>query len=744
MGKIRITSLMLAAMLFAGTGISCSSGSPESSAETKSQQLALKAAEIAMADNFSEIMNIDSDSSGNILIFGKSASGAWTGYTTDSTFSEYTDFTFTPDENEAVMSAAVLKYGKKAVLTYLDGATRIHIITSDGETEKVLDCGEILPDSDTYARLYQTSDEGFIISCDNMTISALGADGEYIGDIKTDSMSILGVTKNRDGAICCIGSFENKSYAAEVNASSLTLENKTECTYQDSTPYSICAGAGDYSIAAIFSTGLYGYKDGDWVLINDFMDLDLTSFSIYGLLMTGENEFAVLSTDAAGVSLNLLTESDISELKSKQVIKVATWMESDVYLTDMVKKYNSANADGDYRIEIVSYSVQGETIDVAMENMKMDMISGNCPDIVLFNGYMPIDTFGSKEDMFVDMYTFLDNDPDLSREDFFPNILEGLERDGKLLTISPTFIFRTVMAKSGYPGVKENWTVDDMIEAYASMPEGMDMFKGEDVNPRIMYFDSFVHVSDFVDYENAKCSFDSPEFIKLISFFNDNEIGLTWDEYTNLPNNSDYESDSSTAIRNNKVLVSQQTFWGFGHLYNAVKGEFDNEGVLAGYPSPNGSGSTIGFSDYEFGIMANSPNSEGAWDFIRTFFTDEFYELNGNGFPVIESRFNAEAEKYLSDWSYTDPETGEVSTGKWEYTIDSSTGESVELEPMTQEELEYYKNLIKSTKYRQSDAVVFDICHEEVMSFFGGECTAEQCAAMIQNRASLYLSEHYS
>lgn len=79
-----------------------------------------------------------------------------------------------------------------------------------------------------------------------------------------------------------------------------------------------------------------------------------------------------------------------------------------------------------------------------------------------------------------------------------------------------------------------------------------------------------------------------------------------------------------------------------------------------------------------------------------------------------------------------------------EYMIDSSTGESVELEPITEEELEYYKNLIKSAKCRPSDAVVFDICREEVQRCFEGECTAEEAAAMIQNRASLYLSEHYS
>lgn len=745
--KIKFIKIMsiLTALSLSGTIVSCSTKKEDSPVQMQSEQLYLKAVDIGMAENFSKITFLDRDiNSGSISIFGQLKTGSWGFYTTDSEFSDYDEIKFTPDDGEIVMSAAMMSYGKKAILTSNNGATYIHVFSSDNSEESILDCGEIILDSERYANIIDNGDKGFIINCDNITISAVSSDGSYLGDIKTDGMNILGVSKSSNGKICCLANMEEKTYITEIDTENLSLTNKKECTYMSSTPYSICAGFGEYSLAAIFESGLYGLKDSEWIKLNDFMDLDFNPFSVYGLLMIGEKEFTVLSADGMGVSLELLTENDITELKSKQVIKIATWMESDVYLTDMVKKYNADNADGEYRVEIVSYNVPGETIDAAMDNMKLDMVSGNCPDIVLFNGYMPIDTFSSKEDMFVDMYTFLDDDPDLSREYFLPNILEGFERDGKLLTISPTFVFRTAMAKEGYPGVKENWNVDDMYEANASMPEGMDMFKGEEGNPRIMYFDTFVSVSEFVDYENAKCSFDSEEFIKLISFFNDNDIGLTWEEYTNLPNNFDYESSSSTAIRNNKVLASQETFWGFGNLYNAVKGEFDNEAVIVGFPSSDGSGSSISANDFEFGIMSNSPNIEGSWDFIRTFFMDEYYELYSSGFPVLESRFNTDAEKYLSDWTYTDPQTGEVSTGKWEYTIDSSTGESVELEVMTVEELEYYKDLIKSTEYRQSDAMVHDICREEVQSYFEGECTAEEAAAMIQNRVSLYLSEHYS
>ena len=83
---------------------------------------------------------------------------------------------------------------------------------------------------------------------------------------------------------------------------------------------------------------------------------------------------------------------------------------------------------------------------------------------------------------------------------------------------------------------------------------------------------------------------------------------------------------------------------------------------------------------------------------------------------------------------------------EWRYEAYNNEGQLVidkEIAPFTQEECDYYKNIIKNAKVLRSDVTAGNIIREETMPFFEGECTAEKCAEMIQNRVSLYLSERY-
>jgi len=164
---------------------------------------------------------------------------------------------------------------------------------------------------------------------------------------------------------------------------------------------------------------------------------------------------------------------------------------------------------------------------------------------------------------------------------------------------------------------------------------------------------------------------------------------------------------------------------------------------MVGYPTGDGTGCHISAAK-EYGIMANSQNPDAAWDFLRTIFSDYYYdEIAAWEFPVLTERFNADCDECTHDRTYTDPETGETVTEKWTYTINASTGESIEIENFTQEECDYYKDIITSAKFVRHDEEVYQICREEVQGFYEGERTAEEAAEVIQNRVSIYLSEHY-
>ncbi len=720
---------------------------------TETEKLVLNAADIRMGDKFKSIKCLSKDASGaNILTFGELKSGGYAGFISGSDFNDYTDFTYTPQENETVHSAALLSYGKKGVLTVFDGKTFIHIYDKDNNFEKTIDCGEVIDSESPYiSRIYGNGDDGFIINVGNSQILAVSSEGRFLGEIKTKSMSIGGVVQDSENKINILHSDMINIYSA--SADSAQLSAITEQTYKStgSSAYAVGAGAGKYRYIGVFHDGIYGFTDTEIVMLADFLELPFENYQVRDIFMLSENEIVINVSEAEGDKLYLLTEADISELKSKEVITVMSYSQSGGIFDEEIKKFNAENED--YRAEYKSYFSE-ESMSFEADRLRMDMISGNAPDIIVFNPAMPIDTFNTE--IFCDLYEFIDKDPDISREDFIPNVREGMERDGRLVMIAPNFSFSTILAKSGYEGIRENWSVDDMITAYKNMPKGMEFFTDEEINPRVKYFSEAVNTGFFIDYDKGECYFDSPEYIKLLNFFNENNIGLKWSEYTAQSGEMPY-TDHTFDILNGKRFVefesSYNIHW-FGSLFTKHRGDYEDKMVVAGFPYNNvENGSFISF-DNSYGIMENSPHKEGAWEFLRYFLSDEYNNAPQNyySFSVMEKHFDRAADMTMDNFiTFKSDDNGRIIEGEmeekeWRYQVHNEYGEMVidkEIAPFTQEECDYYKNIIKNAKVLRSDITVGNIIREETMIFFDEECTAEECADKIQKRVSLYLSEKY-
>ncbi len=740
MRKSKITSVMCAVMFLCGMVTACSEKNGGQSSVSESETVVFRTADIEMAGDFSEIISLDRNDSGSVYIFGQLVTGGYSGYTTDSSFSEYSSFSFVPQTDEYVKSSAFLPYGKKAVLTYLDGETIIYIYSADGKQEKVLNCGEVLGDAEAYAEIFPCGKDGYIINISNTSIAYISADGKYKGNVNTAGMAVLGVAGGENTVECLLMDKED-SYVAGIDGENLSLTDKRKCSGINSTALASCCGTGDYNYTGLFDKGIYGLKDGTFQKISGFTDMLFQPYDVRQIIQTDDG-YAVSLWDN---KMYYLSETEISDLKAKKVVKMA-WFGDEQPYSDagmLMKKYNSDNIDGEYKIEFKFYpDIFGENAD-GVETLQLDMISGNAPDIIPFNSYMPIDSFGANDEIFADMYPFIDKDPDLNREDFLPNILDGLERNGKLVQIVPYFIFSSVPARASC-GIPENWSVDDMVEAYNNLPEGVSLFSDEYTKgqPKQIFLD-ILDLNSFVDYENAECNFNSPDFINFIKFFKENNIGLSWTEYGNI--SEQFWNFTSQDIYDGKVAVDLSSgFMNFGMIHSTVKGEFQDDIVFAGYAGDGvNNGSLLGLGT-TYGIMADSPNVEGAWDFLRMFVSDYYYEeVNTYSFPVIKERFDEECEKYTRDCVVVD-ETGKTVTGKWTYQPDASSDYRIDIENFTQEECEYYKNMVLSARTARYDNTVLSIVREEANKYFEDECTAEQSAEMIQSRVSIYLSETYN
>ena len=750
-----------ATAMICGAETACSFSKNESvlPVKTSLDKLSLKAVDISMSEDFKNITNLSRDpTSGKIFVFGIREDESYSGYLTDHTFSDYDELRFIPQEGEKVKCAVLLKMGKKAILTVHDCTTYIYIYDSSNALEKTINCGELLVD-DSYATLIAGENSVIIdqsIHGDRELTAISTSDDKVLGKVKLDEAMYIGASLDKDGVLTIVYGSHEKTYTAHIDG--IELVDKTECSMLDSSAYSMCAGLDDYMLIANLGKSLFGLKDGKWNEITTNIEGGIEFYSIHSFAMTAENEFAAIQYGDFQSKLMLLTSQDISRLKSKQVVTLACFTQnySLGQYDEVIKKFNTENEN--YRIEYKNYWNEDKR-ERDYDQLRLDIVSGNGPDIIPFDPEFTVDSFNSE--VFFDLYNFIDKEPDLKREDFIPNVRKALERDGKMIMITPTFFnYQTVTAKSGYPGVRENWSFDDMIEAYNALPEGMYFFSSnEDVNPREMYFTESVMNYYFIDYDKAECSFDSPEFIKMLNFFNDNKIGLTWDEYNNLSGSFLYSDDHKLDVLKGKTFIEFERgncFW-FGTLYEKVRYYYDNECVLVGYPY-NGkrNGSFINLATC-LGIVANSPNKEGAWSFLRYMLSDQYYNDPNNFycFPVIESIFDERAQMSVDGLlAFPQDENGHYLKGDmirqdWEILVNEWNGRKfenkgkVKLKPFTQEECDYYKNLIKNSEVIRYDNTIEQIIYEETLPFFNFECSAESCAKKIQNRASLYLSERY-
>lgn len=752
-------AILCVAALLCGAVTACSHGSSSSTAAPTTEKLSLKAADISMSNSFEDITDLSRDPvSGKILVFGRLASGSYAAFVTTSTFEEYEEFRFTPQEDEQVKWAVMLRGGRKAILTLLDGTTFIYIYDSENNQTAVIDCGEVL-EEDNFATLIAGEDSVLIdrsVMGKREFTAVSTSERKVLGQVKLDEDMLIGAAPDKDGVLTFVFGSSEKTYTAHLNGTELV--DKSECGKLTSSAYSMCAGFGDYSLIANLGSSLVGLKDGEWVELTTKMDSDIEFYDLSSMAMTAEDEFAAVQYGSARSKLILLSAQDISDLKTKELVTIVNFLPSTSSSGEFDEEIKAFNAlSEDYRVEYKSYYNE-EAHERDYEHLRLDIISGDGPDIIPFDAVFTPDSLSAGT--FCDLYEYIDDDPDLSRDDFIPNVRKAFERDGKMMMVTPTFLnYKTVTAKSGYPGVRENWSFDDMIAAYNAKPEGMYFFDpAEGEYSREMLFDQTVMRNFFVDYDKAECWFDSPDYIKMLNFFSDNKIGLTETEYRNQTGEYYYDDPTQDVIKGKTFIEFMRAdCYGFRQLFEKVRYYYGDELVFVGYPYDGKEKGSFIQLDTCLGIVANSPHKDGAWSFLRYLLSDDYYNdpINYNKFPTIESRFDAKAQQCVDGfYDFKQDENGHFLDGEmikwnWEYPVyefkdgKAEIKERVKLAPFSQEECDYYKNMIKNSKIMRYDNSIIDIVNEETMSFFNNECTAEECAKRIQNRAFIYLSEHY-
>lgn len=535
----------------------------------------------------------------------------------------------------------------------------------------------------------------------------------------------------------------------------------------------IYSGSGDYLCYSSSDTGIMGVRADNLQTesVLNLLNLGIDNSNMSSIAVNSDGSFVTVSNNYnySGITtapLSIITPIDSSEVKEKKILTLGCFY-IDWNIRSQIAEFNKTNED--YTIYATSYSESNDTSDytAALTKFNNEILAGNVPDILLISSGMPYNSYASKG-LFADLYEFMDKDDVYNRDAFMPNVLKAMEKDGKLYEITPSFTVQTYAAKKSLVGDATSLTMDQANQILASMPEGATLTNDSQTMTASNFLSTAITFSNFVDYTNATCNFDSPEFKAILETAKKYPAEIDYDALYN--DNPNYWMEQETACRENRALLYSVYFNDFSIYTNTRDAYFGEDISFVGFPgsgASNATGSVISTGS-EIAVSSKSKYKDGAWEFIKLVLDNAVGEQDsGNygvaitsdasvaeaadeavkritsqyyGLPVVKSQLQALGQQATIPQTYTDTD-GTVQQVDNTYYVGNT---EVKVNLITQDEvnmlIDYFSTVDTIARYDES---LTDIINEEANAYFKGTKSVDEAASLIQSRASIYLSEQY-
>ena len=526
---------------------------------------------------------------------------------------------------------------------------------------------------------------------------------------------------------------------------------------------SIFPGDDAYDFYYTYNNNIYGYtaKTDTKEKLVDWLACDVDTNNMSGYAMLSDSRVAALmqdwSTDPTTYQLIVLHRVDSSEIKEKKVLTLAC-MYLDWNLRSMIVEYNKTNDE--YRINVVDYSeyATDDDYNAGVTKLTTEIISGSVPDIFLTSN-LPIDKYAAKG-VIADLNTFMDGGNGLSRDYFVPQILNALEKDGKLYELPTSFTVTTAYALSSIASQYDTWNVAAVQDAMTQLQEGATVFSTGWTKSSVLNNCLTRNLAAFVDWTTGKCTFDSEAFQQLLAFCNSfpddssSDDGIAYSSEAATVDTMDdpvWESDA-TRILSGKQLMATTSFYSFeDYIYNIYP--VKDKVTFVGYPSESGEPGNSFYIQCPMAISSVTKYPDAAWDFVSTMIrqTNEDAE-SMYAFPISQEAFDKKMTAVMTeqyqldengeqvDWD-EDGEPDKMSIGSYEVV---ENGESTwqQVYALTQEDIDQILSVINSaTGIVDYDDEILSIVSDEVSAYFAGDKDVQTTANMIQSRVNLYVQE---
>lgn len=573
---------------------------------------------------------------------------------------------------------------------------------------------------------FGTDGKGSFYVTDYNNIMVIDKDGAYKGFIETENGVEDFITdKNGDVYIYQWTGANYGLFKLDIpDGASEEKPQEVEVPFDGYGNHFISGNGVDTDFYVYDSESLYSWSiGGEPEKLLDWVKAGVSVIEVSDVFYAGNDAFicAGKSFPHEYPKLSKLTKQLVSTGDKKEIILAGTEYSISSYIKNQIVKFNASNDK--YFVTVKEYK------DDNISQLNLDLTSGNVPDILITGSYTPTETYIAKG-IFADLYEFIDNDSELSREDFVPNLLTSFETDGKLFRFTDSFMVYTVLGKTSVFGDKMGITVDKLNEIAASRPEVTELFAGF-TKTDILTYAMEMSGSEFIDFKNGSCNFNSESFIKMLEFANGYINDIDFDSYFD----DAFWGRFDTMYSDDSALLMVTYLTDYADIFGFEHAQFDDPVTAVGFPCENRIGTSF-VADSGFTIAEKSANKEGAWEFVRTLLLPEYQDCIAQ-FPVRKDsldKYAAAAMKYDPD-RVANPI---VMIGGM--MISSGVAE---LPALKQADIDRVNEVIASANgimsYNES---VLEIIKEEASSYFSGSKSAEDAASLIQTRVQLYLDEN--
>ena len=516
--------------------------------------------------------------------------------------------------------------------------------------------------------------------------------------------------------------------------------------------YNAYPGGGEYLFYYQNGDSIYGYKAGaaEGEKIFSWIDSDINRSNMEFFSFLPDGRVVVVTrewqSDNSKVELAIMTATDRSQLPEKTTLTYAA-----MYLGyDVRSQIIEFNKTSDkYRIEVRDYSefATAEDSSAGLTRLNTEIVAGNVPDM-LETSSIPLRQYAAKG-LLEDLWPFIEGDTDIGgRAGVMEHVLNAAEQDGKLYEIFTNFAIRTVAGPKNIVGDRMSWTLADLQEALAKMPEGCAIFGQTDTKTDMLSNVMAQNADSFVDWSTGQCRFDSEDFKALLAFCNSFPAEYDWE------NSQDEWEDPYTRIISGKQMLTSVYFSQLRWDFLENDGLFKSQGGAAfiGYPREDGGVGSSFTTNGGVAMSAACKDKEGAWSFMRTRLlsqsTDEESARYWSNFPVNKADFDKMVEEAMTV-QYEQDENGQPLLDENGQPIEIKEtwwiSDDLQLEQgaVTQEQYDRFMALYNATdSVYYFDEAIYDIVADMAGAYFAGDRSLDDTAAQIQSRVTLYVNEN--